>query len=206
MLNDFFSHCYVAPVQFDRVGDALIITNDAPDSRGSWIAWWSDAVKPGQMFQLLGVHTGGQIKALFFQSQSEYMNSVDIEPGDIFEIIEGATMLRIDLRLWDVQGTANFQNIRIVEYVEPEPDPEPDDPPVTLPLPTPNILEDRYWVGYKWGRNVFIMDTSEEGFSIPADRGDAYEVQGVQRGRNINLEIGNIITAQIDEEDSNATD
>jgi len=204
MLQDFFSHCYIAPVQFDRVDTSLIITNDAATSRGTWMAWWDSAVKPGQIFQLLGTHDGGHIKALFFITQADYMHSVEIEPGAIFEIPEDAAMLRIDLRLWDEQGMAIFKDIDLVEYTEPEPDPDPDPEPDTdpvLPVPEPVILEERYWVGYKWGRNIFITDTADDTAMIPADRGDAYEIQGVQRNRNINLEIGNIIIAEPDKDE-----
>ena len=200
MLQDFFSHCYVAPVQFDRIDEALIITNDAENSRGTWLAWWDTVVTPGQKFQLLGTHDGGQIWVLYFLTQADFYHAEIIEPGQVFEIPEYVTMLRIDLRLWDEQGKAIFQDINIKEYVEPDPEPEPDINP-TLPVPTPDILEERYWVGYKWGRNIFIMDTAEgEAPAIPIDRGDAYEVKGTQRNRNLNLEIGNIITAEPDKE------
>jgi hypothetical protein len=203
MLQEFFSHCYIAPVQFDRIDQAYIITNDEPTSQGSWIAWWDSAVQSGQKYQLLGKHDGGNIWVVYFLTQSDFFHAEIIEPGQVFEIPENITMLRIDLRLWDEQGKAIFQNIEVVEYQEPAPEPDPDpEEPAVLPIPTPEIMEERFWVGYKWGRNIFIMDTAEgEPPSIPIDRGDAYEVKGTQRNRAINLEIGNIITAEPDKEE-----
>jgi hypothetical protein len=192
MLKDFFSHCYKAPVQFGRVGDALLISNDSADSRGSWIAWWDGAVTPGQTFQLLGTYEGGQIKALFFRTYTEFMSSVVVEPGAVFEVPEEAALLRLDCRFWDAAGRAVFQNIQVVEY-------GPTAAAPLLPLPAPDLLEERYWVGYKWGRNIFIMDSAGEGPAIPVDRGDAYEVTGSQRGRDIYLKVGNIITAEGDD-------
>ena len=194
MLNEWFSHCYVASCQFDRTGDALIITNDTAEARGSWIAWWSEAVALGQQYQLLGMQDGGQFKALFYRTQSDYMHSVDIEPGSIFEIPDEATMLRIDGRLWNEKGKAIFQNIQVVAYQESEPEPEPPEVNPTLPLPEPDTLPKSHVTGYKWGRNIFVM-VHGDAPPIPPDWGDAYEVKGFQHGRRLDLEIGNIITA-----------
>jgi len=153
MLNDFFSHCYVAPVQFERIGNSLVITNDESDARGSWIAWWYTNVKPGQKFQLAGTYEGGQIIVLFFQTHADYLSGRRIEPGEVITVPDSATMMRIDLRLWEQQGKAVFNNIRLDEYYEPDPEPEPESV-------LPEILEDRYKIGTKFGRSLLTIELS----------------------------------------------
>ena len=191
MLRDWNSYCRVAPSTFERHGNLLIITNDTPESQGFWYAWWDEPVKPGQKFQVFGTHNGGHIAALFFRSDKDFMHSVEVAPGEVFEIPEEATVLRIDCRLWKEQGKAIFDNVHIIEYAEPQ---EEEGPPV-LPIPQPDLMQKHHVTGYKWGRNVFVMVHGDEPM-VPPDWGDAYEVKGYQHGRRLDLEIGNMITAE----------
>jgi hypothetical protein len=194
MLTNWKSHCYIAPVQFDRSGDALIIQTDSENSRGSWFAWWDAPIRQGEKYQLLGTHDAGVVKVLFYRTQTDFMFSVSLEPGEFFHIPEDATMIRVDCRLWNEKGRAVFQGIKVLLYEEPE-EPEPDENPI-LPIPEPDLMQKHHVTGYKWGRNIFVMVHGDEEAIIPPDWGDAYEVKGTQTGRRLDLEIGNMITAE----------
>jgi hypothetical protein len=191
----------MAPVQFDRSGDALIIQNDAETSQGTWMAWWDEPIHQGQKYQLLGTNDAGHIKVLFYRTQTDYMHSEILEPGETFEIPEDATMFRVDCRFWGEKGRAIFQGIKVLLYTDPEEPPDDDEEgPVILPIPEPDLMQKHHVTGYKWGRNIFVMVHGDDPM-IPPDWGDAYEVKGYQHGRRLDLEIGNMITAEEPQEE-----
>ena len=134
---DWISHCYQAPVQFEQNGNTLIIVNVARDSRGSWRAWDEGAGSPGRLYQLRGTLGGGHVRSRFFRAQTDFMHGYLLEPGETFQVPEGATMIRVDCRLWGQAGTAVFQNIKIIKHQNSE----PTQAHPHLPIPEPNRIQ-----------------------------------------------------------------
>ncbi len=185
LLNNWRQHCYSGPCEFSREGDNFTIQTDAPYGRGSWYCFLDSTVVPGQQFQFSGQHLGGAMVALFY-SDSEFIKNTPIVDGQIITIPEDINRLRVDLRLWNQQGIAHFQNISLEDYEEPDPEqPVNTDP---LPVPLPNEMQCHAVTGYKWGSNMFLL--VEDGDAVPGYFQEPNVVRGHQVGRDIHLKVG----------------
>jgi hypothetical protein len=196
MLTSWRSHCWRGPCQFGRTETSFSIQTDADNARGGWICVADTPVTAGDIFILSGTYHTGTIHALWYLD-GEYLQGSRIEPGYPFMAPEDANRLRIDLRLWNQQGFAEFRNIMLSEYGGDLPQDEPEDPPAEetepLPVPLPDLAQKHHVTGWKWGRNIALM-VHEEETSTPPYYGDdhPYEVKGWQHGRRLDLEIGNM--------------
>jgi len=192
LLTSWISHCWSGPCEFGRSGeDTFTIQTDQADGRGGWICQAADVdLSLGRPLVLHGSYHTGRIQGLCFAGE-EIVWSERLEPGLPFTPPVDADRLRIDLRLWDTQGLAEFREIGLSLYVEPRPEPEPEpepDPDPGLPLPPVDTLQAHRVSGYKWGRVFLLWDIDGEEAAVPP-QGCPWEVAGYQVGRSLSLQV-----------------
>jgi hypothetical protein len=211
MTGNFFTtwrnHCYRGPCEFSRTAGSFTIQTDVPDGRGSWYCYADVTPAEGEQFLFQGQVDGpGQCRILFY-SGDEVASSLAVEGGTIVTIPPDTDRLRLDLRLWNAQGTAVFSGISLDPY-EPPPPPEPG-----LEVPPPDATQKHHVTGWKWGRNIALIihnchsegtEESEESDVPPTyiDQNEdiiPYEVRGWQHGRRLDLQIGNMVVTDEDE-------
>jgi len=182
MLINWSNHCYKGPCQFDRDGDTFSVHTDAPDGRGSWFAPYVGDITPGQSLVFYGQKTNGTMMVLFFNNV-DYMDSVEVNNGDIITVPQNINRIRVDLRLWDQQGNAQFTDVDLEPYEISTGE--------GLAVPPPDTTQKHHVTGYKWGRCIALFVQGDED-PVPPDFESitAYQVTGFQHGRRLDLDIG----------------
>jgi hypothetical protein len=202
-LANWRAYVYAGKPQFSRTAESLLISNDGRDDRGSWFAYWEGEIAAGKQYVVAGAwpEAAGQVVVPFWQNGRFQTSFYITAPGQIVTVPAGADKMRLDCRLWNDIGTAEFTGMTLRPYEEP-PEPDPDPEPVALPVPAAPIHQQaRAVTGYKWGQNLALVIHPEEPLqgedgliTFPPDYDPAtelaYEVTGFLHGRTIELEIG----------------
>lgn len=165
-----------------------------PYDRGVWSAF-AEVAHLAEAY-LQGVWMEGRVRLIFRNLDGGELDSFLFDTPPEVNLITfpmGTATIQVNC-IRPSDGHAVFEDIDLTETDEPPDDVEPEE---GLPIPPPSTEQEIPVTGYKTGRIISLWthdDTivsppayvNEEGLMIP------YVVKGTQRGREINLTIGNM--------------